>query len=165
MMPAHTFVATAVAARECGYDPFLADVDADTWMLDPQGLLGHPLLDRIGVVGFCAGGGNAWDLAVYLDELAGVVVFYGAPAPPIADIVKIQPPLLLNYGERDRALTTGMAPVMVELLARQKVFGFNVYEGAAHAFHNDTGANYNAEAACDAWAKTITFFNKWLKRP
>ena len=121
--------------------------------------------DRIGAVGFCAGGGNAWDLAVYLDELAGVAVFYGAPGPPIADIVKIQPPLLLNYGERDRNLTSGMAPVMVELLARQKVFSFNVYEGAAHAFHNDTGAAYNAEAACDAWAKTITFFNKWLRKP
>ena len=48
---------------------------------------------------------------------------------------------------------------------RQKAFAFRVYEGAAHAFHNDTGAAYNADAACAAWAETITFFNKWLRAP
>ena len=120
--------------------------------------------DRIGVVGFCAGGGNAWDLAVYLDELAAASIFYGTPVPPIADIVKVQAPLLLNYAQTDRALSTSLAPVMVELLARQKVFGLNVYEGAGHAFHNDTGAAYQAAAACDSWAKTIAHFNKFLKR-
>ena len=50
LMPAYTFVATAVAARECGFDPLLVDVDADTWMLDPLALLAHPALDRVGVV-------------------------------------------------------------------------------------------------------------------
>jgi carboxymethylenebutenolidase len=121
--------------------------------------------DRIGAVGFCAGGGNTWDLAANLPELAAAVPFYGPLAVPITQLVDIQTPLLMIYGERDRNLTSSMGPAMVELLARQKTFAFRVYEGAAHAFHNDTGAAYNADAACAAWAETISFFNKWLRAP
>jgi carboxymethylenebutenolidase len=119
--------------------------------------------DRIGVFGFCAGGANTWDLVVNVPELAAAVPFYGAP-PPIAALQDLQTPILAIYGERDRNLTAQMAPVMTELLARQKVFGFQVFEGAAHAFYNDTGANYNAEAACKAWAETVAFLNKFLRR-
>lgn len=106
--------------------------------------------DRIGAIGFCAGGQNVWDLAVYLEELAVAVPFYGTP-PAVESIQQIQAPVLAIYADRDRALTARMAPVLTELLARQKRFGFSVYEGVGHAFHNDTGANYNATAACDAW--------------
>jgi carboxymethylenebutenolidase len=117
--------------------------------------------DRIGVTGFCAGGANTWDLAVHLPELKAVVPYYGAP-PVVEDIQKVQMPVLMIYADRDRALTARIAPVMTEMLTRQKVFGFYVYEGVGHAFHNDTGANYNAAAACDAWARTMEFFKKWL---
>ncbi|HEU0122178.1 MAG TPA: dienelactone hydrolase family protein [Bryobacteraceae bacterium] len=121
--------------------------------------------DRIGAVGFCAGGGNVWDLVVNLPELAAAVPFYGSPVPAVEDVQKIATPVLMIYAERDRALTGRVAPVMTELLARQKVFGFRVYEGVGHAFHNDTGANYDAGAACAAWAETIAYFNKWLRVP
>lgn len=50
LMPAYTFVATAVAAQECGYSPYLTDVDAETWLIDPKRLINHPELDRVGVV-------------------------------------------------------------------------------------------------------------------
>jgi carboxymethylenebutenolidase len=118
--------------------------------------------DRIGVTGFCAGGANTWDLIVNIEEIAAAVPFYGAP-PVDADLLRLRTPVLAMYAERDRALTARMAPVMTSLLAQQKVFGLKVYEGVGHAFHNDTGANYNAEAACDAWRKTIAFFNKFLR--
>ena len=121
--------------------------------------------DRIGVVGFCAGGGNVWDMILNLPELAAAVPFYGAPAPPVAEIQNIQTPVMMIYAERDRNLTASIAPVMTELLARQKVFAFRVYEGVGHAFHNDTGAAYNAEAACAAWAETVGYLNKWLRAP
>jgi len=121
--------------------------------------------DRIGVVGFCAGGGNVWDLVVNLPELAAAVPYYGNPLPTVEDVQNIQTPTLMIYAERDRALTARVAPVMTELLARQKVFGFRVYEGVGHAFHNDTGANYNAEAACAAWSETVAYLNKWLRAP
>jgi carboxymethylenebutenolidase len=122
------------------------------------------IYDRIGVTGFCAGGGNTWDLIVNVPEIAAAVPFYGTP-PPIEDLQKIQTPVLGMYAETDRTLTLRMAPVMTEMITRQKVFGLNVYQGVGHAFHNDTGAAYNAEAACDAWSRTIAFFNRHLRRP
>jgi carboxymethylenebutenolidase len=120
--------------------------------------------DRIGVVGFCAGGANTWDMVVNLPEIAAAVPFYGPP-PAVETIAGVQTPVLMIYAERDRALTARMAPIITEMLARQKVFGVRIYEGVGHAFHNDTGANYNAEAACAAWAETVAYFNKWLRVP
>lgn len=120
--------------------------------------------DRIGAVGFCAGGGNVWDLAVILPELKAAVPFYGA-APAVASIPQIQAAVLAIYAARDRAFTTNMAPVMTEMVNQNKTFGFLVYEGVGHAFHNDTGAAYNAAAACDAWAQTVAFLNKQLRAP
>jgi carboxymethylenebutenolidase len=119
--------------------------------------------DRIGVTGYCAGGQNSWDLAVHLDELGAVVPFYGAP-PAVEDLQRIRAPIMAIYAETDRNLTTRMAPVLTEMLARQRSFGFIVYPGVGHAFHNDTGANYNATAACDAFARTVSFFNQHLRR-
>ena len=72
-------------------------------------------------------------------------------------------PVLALYAELDRALTTQMGGVMTNMLQQQKTLGFVVYQGANHAFHNDTGAAYNAAAACDAWARTIAWFNKYLR--
>ena len=122
------------------------------------------VFDRIGAVGFCAGGGNVWNLAVVLEELAAAVPFYGAPLPPADSLDRIKAPVLAIYAERDRNLTMQMAATMTGLLQRQKSFGLIVYEGAGHAFHNDTGNAYNPEAACDAWNRTIAWFNKYLRR-
>jgi carboxymethylenebutenolidase len=131
--------------------------------LDYMKALPNIIFDRIGAVGFCAGGGNVWNLAVVLEELKAAVPYYGAPVPPVDSLDRIQAPVLAIYGERDRNLTMQMAPIMQGMLQRQKRFGFIVYEGAAHAFYNDTGANYNAEAACDAWSRTIAWFDKHLR--
>jgi carboxymethylenebutenolidase len=99
-----------------------------------------------------------------MPELAAAIPFYGAP--PVTDLLQgIQTPVLAIYAERDRNLTLRMAPVMTEMITRQKVFGMLVYEGVGHAFHNDTGNAYNAAAACDAWTQTTGFLNKWLRRP
>ena len=125
--------------------------------------LPNVMFDRIGAVGFCAGGGNVWNFALAANELRAAVPFYGAPVPPTDQIANLRTPVLAIYAELDRALTTSMAPVMTTMLQQQKTFGFVVYQGANHAFHNDTGAAYNAEAACDAWSRTIAWFNKHLR--
>ncbi len=117
--------------------------------------------NRLGAVGFCAGGGNCWNLAVTSPDLSAAVMFYGAP-PPIEAVQKA-PPVLGIYAELDRALTGRMPAVVTELLNRQKPFGFHVYEGANHAFHNDTGPRYKPDAACDAWSKSIAFFDLHLR--
>lgn len=120
--------------------------------------------DRIGAVGFCAGGGNVWNLASVLEELKAAVPFYGAPVPPLDTIASIKAPVLAIYAETDRNLTMQMAPVMNAMIQQQKSFGFVVYQGVGHAFHNDTGAAYNAEAACDAWSRTVAWFDKHLRK-
>lgn len=120
--------------------------------------------DRIGIVGFCAGGGNIWDFVVNIDELEAAVPYYGAP-PALEHVEYVKTPVLAIYAERDRALTMRLLPVANAMIQQQKVFGMFVYEGVGHAFNNDTGPNYNAEAACDAWSRTIAFFNRHLRRP
>jgi carboxymethylenebutenolidase len=122
------------------------------------------VFNRIGAVGFCAGGGNVWNFALGLEELAAAVPFYGAPVPAVDSIASIHAPVLAIYAERDRNLTLQMAPVMTAMIQQQRSFGFVVYEGAGHAFHNDTSPAYNAEAACDAWTRTIAWFHKYLRR-
>ena len=124
------------------------------------------IFNRIGAVGFCAGGQNVWELILNVTEIAAAVPFYG-PQPPstAADVARIQTPVLAIYAERDRNFTQSMLAT-ADLLSRgQKTYSLRVYEGAGHAFHNDTGAAYNATAAIDAWAQTIAWFNKWLRAP
>jgi carboxymethylenebutenolidase len=121
------------------------------------------IFDHIGAVGFCAGGGNVWNLALAAPELRAIVPFYGTPLPPTDQLAKLATPVLAMYAELDRNLTTQMATLVTAMEQQQKTFGFVVYQGANHAFHNDTGAAYNAEAACDAWARTIAWFNKYLR--
>lgn len=131
--------------------------------LDYMKHLPNIVYDRIGAVGFCAGGGNVWNLGVVLPELKALVPYYGAPLPPVDSLDRIQAPVLAIYAERDRNLSMQMAATMTALLQRQKSFGLIVYEGVGHAFHNDTGAAYNAPSACDAWTRTIAWFNKYLR--
>jgi carboxymethylenebutenolidase len=121
--------------------------------------------NRIGAVGFCAGGGNVWDLAVNVEELAAAVAFYGTPLPTVEQLASIKSPVLANYAELDRALTLRTAPVMTAMITLQKTFGFRIYQGVGHAFHNDTGPAYDLAAACDAWTQTIAWFNKFLRTP
>ena len=121
--------------------------------------------DRIGVVGFCAGGANVWDLAVNVPELAAAVPFYGAPPLIAEDVARIQTPVLAIYAETDRNLTRNMQAAATLMSMATKSYGLMVYEGVGHAFHNDTGAAYNATAAMDAWARTIAYYDKWLRRP
>ena len=92
--------------------------------------------DRIGTVGFCAGGGNVWDLAANVPELAAAVSFYGMPPDQFDNI---QAPVLGLYAELDRSLTLQMPGVITAMIGKQKAFSLSIYQGVGHAFHNDTG--------------------------
>jgi carboxymethylenebutenolidase len=119
--------------------------------------------DRLGAVGFCAGGGNVYELAMNTDQLGAAVSYYGAPIPtPIEQVDRITAPLLAFFGELDRNVNTRLPELFARLLSGNKRHAVHVYENARHAFLNDTGANYDAAAACDAWAKTLDFFNRHL---
>src|SRR5204863_1520885 len=90
------------------------------------------IFNRIGVVGFCAGGGNLWDLIVYAPEIAAAVPFYGTP-PANEDLPKIQTPTLGIYAETDRNLTRTAQATMTAMSQANKVYGLSVYEGVGHA--------------------------------
>lgn len=119
--------------------------------------------DRIGSVGFCAGGGNVWLLGTSGEEMAANVVYYGI-AVPADDIARLQGPILCHYAERDRNFTVSGAAAIPALYTNNKVFAFHVWEGVGHAFNNDTGANFNRAIACEAWGKTLDFYRRHLNR-
>jgi carboxymethylenebutenolidase len=118
---------------------------------------------KIGVVGFCFGGGIANTLAVRMgSDLNAAVPFYGG-VPPAADVAKIKAPMMLHYAALDTRIT-GSWPAYEEALKANHVRyeGF-IYEGANHGFHNDTTPRYDEKAAKLAWQRTLDFFNKNLR--
>jgi len=118
---------------------------------------------KIGVVGFCYGGGIANTLAVRLGEqLNAAVAFYGAQ-PKAEDVPKIKAAMLLHYASLDARITGGWPAYEEALKANHVNYSGYVYEGANHGFHNDTTPRYDEAAATLAWQRTIDVFNKNLK--
>ena len=118
---------------------------------------------KIGVVGFCFGGGVANNLAVRLgSDLAAAVPFYGAQ-PSAEDTAKIKAPLLLQYAGLDTRITGGWPAFEQALKANHATYTAYVYDGANHGFHNDTTPRYDEAAAKLAWQRTLDFFNKYLR--
>ena len=118
---------------------------------------------KIGVVGFCFGGGIANTLAVRMGaDLNAAVPFYGAQPKP-EDVAKIKAPLLLHYASLDTRLTGGWPAYEEALKANHVTYTGYVYEGANHGFHNDTTPRYDEPAAKLAWQRTLDFFNKYLR--
>ena len=118
---------------------------------------------KIGVVGFCYGGGIANTLAVRLGEqLNAAVAFYGAQ-PKAEDVPKIRAAMLLHYASLDARITGGWPAYEEALKANHVSYSGYVYEGVNHGFHNDTTPRYDEAAAKLAWQRTIDVFNKNLK--
>jgi len=118
---------------------------------------------KIGVVGFCYGGGVANMLAVKLGgDLAAAVPFYGGQARG-EDVAKIQAPLLLQYAGLDTRVNAGWPAYQEALNANNKKYTMYMYENTNHGFHNDTTPRYDEAAAKLAWSRTIDFFNANLR--
>ena len=118
---------------------------------------------KVGVVGFCFGGGIANALAVRMGaDLAAAVPFYGGQ-PPAADVAKIKAPLLLHYAGLDTRVNAGWPAYEEALKANHAAYTAHIYEGVNHGFHNDTTPRYDEAAARLAWQRTLDFFNRYLK--
>jgi carboxymethylenebutenolidase len=118
---------------------------------------------KLGVVGFCFGGGIANTLAVRMGaDLAAAVPFYGS-APPVADVPKIKAAVLVHHGELDKRLVDGWPAYEAALKAANVRYEGYVYPGANHGFHNDTTPRYDEAAAKLAWERTVGWFNKYLR--
>ena len=119
---------------------------------------------KIGVTGFCYGGGVCNTLAVRLGaDLAAAAPFYGG-APPAADIPKIQAAILVHHGELDRQLAAAWPAYDMALKAANVPHEGYIYPGAVHGFNNDaTPERYNKVGADQAWQRTIDWFNKYVR--
>jgi carboxymethylenebutenolidase len=119
--------------------------------------------DRIGAVGFCAGGGNIFYSVYNGASLQAAVPFYGTPPNPLPPAERVTTPLLAIFSENDRNQAARIPGLSESLVTARVTFGIHVYKGTSHAFFNDTGAVYNRAAAIDAWAKTIDFLDTHLR--
>ena len=117
---------------------------------------------KIGVVGFCFGGGIANTLAVRIPDLGAAVPFYGRQ-PSAEDTAKIKAPLMLHYAGNDQGVNAGWPAFEAALKTNNKKYEAFVYEGTQHGFHNDTTPRYDEAAAKLAWQRTLDFLNKNLR--
>jgi carboxymethylenebutenolidase len=117
---------------------------------------------KVGVVGFCYGGGMSNFLATRVPDLAAAVPFYGTPPAP-ADVGNIKAPLLLQFAETDERINAAWPASEAALKAAGVKYQAYIYPGTQHGFNNDTTPRYNKEAAALAWQRTIEFFNTHLR--
>jgi carboxymethylenebutenolidase len=120
---------------------------------------------KVGTVGFCMGGALSLYAATKNENVGACVVFYGGHPNVKPDLANLKSPVLGIYGERDKSVS----PSVVHELERKlkelgKSFEYHIYPGADHAFFNDTRPTvYNAEAAADAWTRTVGFLRSHLQ--
>jgi carboxymethylenebutenolidase len=118
---------------------------------------------KVGVVGFCWGGAMANQLAVHSEDIIAAVPYYGKQ-PADEDVAKIKASLLLHYAGMDERINQGIAAYKIALDKNGIDYTLFMYDGANHAFNNDTNAaRYNKESAELAWKRTLLFFNGRLK--
>jgi carboxymethylenebutenolidase len=119
---------------------------------------------KIGVTGFCAGGGASNNLAVRLGaDLAAAAPFYGG-APPLENVPKIKAAILVHHGAADKRLVDAWPAYDKALTDAGVPHEGHIYKDAVHGFNNDaTPERYNKAAADEAWQRTIDWFNKYVR--
>ncbi len=139
-------------------EDLVADLDAGLAYLKAQPFV---LASALGVTGFCFGGGYTWELAIASSEIKAAVPYYGT-VRLVDDLAKTEAAILAVYGGSDARVTGQRPEVEQSLQAAAKTFEIKVYDGAGHAFFNDTGGRSDAEAATDAWQSTLAWFRRYL---
>ena len=117
---------------------------------------------KVGMTGFCFGGGVTWQVATQMPELLAAVPFYG-PHPLVEDVPNINAAVLAIYGELDSRINGSIPQIEEAMAANGKIYEKMIYPNADHAFHNDTGSRFNPEAAQDAWQKTLDWFDQYVR--
>jgi carboxymethylenebutenolidase len=113
---------------------------------------------RVGMTGFCIGGGITWRVATQMAELDAAAPFYGPP-PDLAEVPNIQAAVLGVYSDDPDDFANNARDELEQALTDAGVtFQFNIYPNTQHAFHNDTGQRYNEVASLQAWADTVAWF-------
>ncbi len=139
--------------RKCVED-FVA---ATTWLKSRDDCTG-----KLGVVGFCYGGGMSHTLTTRLPELGAAVPFYGN-LPAAEDAAKVKTPLLIHFAAVDERINAAWPTYEAALKAAGANYTAYQYPGTQHGFNNDTTPRYDPAAAKLAWERTLAFFNKQLR--
>ncbi|GAB7529938.1 YghX family hydrolase [Pseudomonas sp. 3A(2025)] len=116
---------------------------------------------KVGITGFCYGGGVANAAAVAYPELGAAVSFYGRQATA-ADVPRIKAPVQIHYGELDTRINEGWPAYEQALKAAGTTYEAYIYKGANHGFHNDSTPRYDEAAATLAWERTLAWFKRYL---
>jgi carboxymethylenebutenolidase len=120
--------------------------------------------NKIGVIGFCWGGGRALMFTTRSKDLAASVIYYGENPQNIDDVQNIAAPVLGQYGGADARITSGVPQLEAAMKKYGKSFEYKIYPGAPHAFNSDDRpSSYREEAAKEAWGRTLEFFKKHLQ--
>jgi carboxymethylenebutenolidase len=120
--------------------------------------------DRSGLIGFCWGGEMTFSSTTQVRGLKAAVVFYGRSPQPLDLVKNIQAPVLAHYGEKDPTVNQDIPSTEEAMKKYKKSYTYKIYPAAQHGFHNDTNPErYHADAAKEAWARTLDFFKKHLQ--
>src|SRR3990172_10309345 len=104
---------------------------------------------------------SRWLVATRMPELLAAVPFYG-PHPAVAEVPNIRAAVLAIYAGRDDRINQGIPAIEDAMREHGKVYEKIAYPDVDHAFHNDTGSRYAPEAARDAWARTLAWFDRYV---
>ncbi len=137
----------------------IADLNAGITFLAAQPGIKSP---KVGVVGFCFGGGYTLRLAASNPNIGAAICYYGVTPDPASVMTATNAAVLGQYGADDARINGTIPALEAALAGAGKTFEKHVYEGAGHAFNNDTGQRYNEKAAVEAWTRTLAWFNKYL---
>jgi carboxymethylenebutenolidase len=154
--------AAIAAGRKLDDDMITNDLNGAVNYLKRQSFV---YANRVGVIGFCWGGGKALLFTTQSKDLAAAVIYYGNNPKNLEDVKNITAPVLGHYGEADQRITSGVPKLNDAMEKYGKSFEYKIYAGAPHSFNSDDNPrSYREEAAKEAWAKTLGFFKKHLQR-
>ena len=149
-----------MAALRASTEEFLADLTAGVEYLKEQSFV---KANALGVNGFCFGGGYAWELALNNEDIKAAAAYYGTVSPASMEKFGESNSAFLGiYGGNDARVNAQIPEVTARLLAAGKEHEIKVFDGAGHAFFNDTAGSYNEAAAKEAWTLTLGWFRKYL---
>ncbi len=148
-------------AMELDHPRAIAEIEsAGRYLLSRDDVRG----DRVGIIGFCMGGGLVLKVASETDIAGAAIVFYGRNPDPIEQVGEIDCSLLGIYGGADQGIPPSEVERLREALekAGKRDFELHIYPDAPHAFFNDRRQSYRREESNDAWERTLHFFRKNL---
>jgi carboxymethylenebutenolidase len=117
---------------------------------------------RLGMTGFCFGGGMVWNALAAGVDVRAAVPFYGPAPSNVTALATTKAAVSAIYAQRDTRITASRSTIEAQLKQTGRPYKITVYPGVDHAFHNDTGARYNATQAEAAWIATIEWFRQYV---